>query len=146
MSVGEIIVLGIAILVVLASLFSLRTHLFSGKSLQQQTVNIYMLLTIVTIVIPLAQFSSYHLLWLFPVSILLGTLSLVFPFSLLSIPGHLFGRLCLIGVDQSKMGANIDRYQKISKRFAELHEAGVPQDQIKKQLTDEFGQKPRNKK
>jgi hypothetical protein len=39
---------------------------------------------------------------MFPASWAVGFLSLTFPFSLISIPGWLFGNLCCIGIKSEK--------------------------------------------
>ena len=46
------------------------------------------------------EVTALHLLWLFPAGFVLGALSIAFPFSLLSIPGTAFGRVCCIGLTQ----------------------------------------------
>ncbi len=69
----------------------------ADSGVTRQTVNTTMLFFSSVIVVPAAGLSPFHLLWIFPVSWLSGTLSLTFPFSLLSIPGELFFRACSIG-------------------------------------------------
>jgi len=49
-------------------------------------------------IVPIFGFSPFHLLWMFPVSFVLGMLSFVFPFSLLSVLGRTFGTICCIGL------------------------------------------------
>jgi hypothetical protein len=73
-----------------------------GKGSTKVSVNIGMLLTTSLVLIPVASWSPYHLLWMFPASVALGFMSLVFPFSLLSIPGRVFWNLCCFGVPAIK--------------------------------------------
>jgi hypothetical protein len=68
------------------------------KGVTRQTVNSAMLFFVAVVIVPLLGISPLHLFWMFPVSWLCGTLSLGFPFSLLSIFGRVFFALCSIGV------------------------------------------------
>jgi hypothetical protein len=56
-------------------------------------------------------FSPFHLLWMVPVGFVLGTLSLAFPLSLLSIPGRTFGAFC-IGLTQRQATGSINLFDK----------------------------------
>ena len=77
------------------------------------TVNITMLFVVSLVVVPLLSLSPFHLLWMFIVSFVLGTLSLAFPFSLLSLPGRWFFILACIGLDREKALRNQERVAKV---------------------------------
>lgn len=47
-----------------------------------------------------------------PVSFALGTLSLMFPFSLLSVPGRTFGVICCIGLTRRQSTGSINLFDK----------------------------------
>jgi len=113
MSVFEIILFIVAILISIGWGYGVRTYVHSGQGVSHGTANTTMLFVISIIVVLIAALSPYHLLWMFPLSWLIGTLShLVFPFSLLSIPGHLFVSLCCIGLDPVEVQRNIDSIEK----------------------------------
>lgn len=82
--------------------FGIRHHVRSGLGLTQQTVNQTMLFFVSLVVVVALQITPLHLLWLFPVSFVLGTFSVFFPFSLLSILGKPFGYLCCVGIDKAE--------------------------------------------
>jgi hypothetical protein len=89
---------------ILAALFTLiwaygvRSYVQRGQGPSQQTVNQTMLFSVSLVLIPMLRISPFHLLWLFFASFVIGALSLTFPFSLLSIPGRLFGSICCFGL------------------------------------------------
>jgi ABC-type Co2+ transport system permease subunit len=94
---------GIALWVIATSMalawaYGIRSYVKSGAGVTQMTVNTAMLFAVSVVVIPLTGISPFHLLWMFPVAWLLGTLSLLFPISLLSIPGLVFRAICCIGL------------------------------------------------
>ena len=94
--------LAAAIVWILAALMTaqfvamIRSYVRNGRGITQQTVNTAMLFALATLAVPALAVSPLHLLWLFPVSWILGSSSIVFPFSLLSLPGHYFGMLCCV--------------------------------------------------
>lgn len=61
-------------------------------------VNIAMLFCAAIAYVLLTKASSFVLLWLLPVAWMLGSVSFLFPFSLLCLPGKIFHRLCMLGV------------------------------------------------
>jgi len=110
-------------IVAIGWVYGIRNYTRRGIGVSQQTVNRTMLFFVSLIVTLSFQISPYHLLWLFPLGWLLGTLSLVFPFSLLSIPGGLFGDMCFVGLDWALAGRTTEgrakrRVQKYAKGCA----------------------------
>lgn len=93
----------------------LRTYILRGSTPMSQTVNITMLFIVALVVVPSASLSPLHLLWMFPASWLVGMFSLVFPFSLLSVIGHLFIQLVCIGIDRDQILRDKARIEKITK-------------------------------
>jgi len=91
-----------AALIALGWVYGVRSYLGRGRPVQQQTINIIMLFCVSLIAAPTLG-SSLHLLWMFPAAILLGLLSLSFPFSLLTPPGYYFGLLCSVGLDHNNV-------------------------------------------
>ncbi len=76
---------------------------------------------------------SLHVLWMFPASWLLGTLSLAFPISLLSVPGRLYGMLCCVGLDQEE----VERNSRKVARFQELLTEGMDPERTAEQVKAE---------
>jgi hypothetical protein len=89
-----------------------RRHVRTGQGIQQGTVNTAMLFLLSVILVAVLRLSPFHLLWMFPVALLLGLLSLAFPFSLLSIPGRFYGNLWCIGLDQAEVQRNTRRVRR----------------------------------
>jgi hypothetical protein len=71
-----------------------------------------MMFTLSLIIVLIFGFSPFHLLWMFPVGFVLGTLSLAFPLSLLSVPGRTFGAFCCIGLTQRQAIGSINLFDK----------------------------------
>ena len=97
----EILGIGVWIigaLITISWAYGIRTYVQSGQGVSQQTVNQTMLFAVSLLVVAIFSFSSFHLLWMFPAGFILGALSLAFPFSVLSIPGRIFGTICCIGL------------------------------------------------
>lgn len=99
----------VGLIVAVGWVYGIRNYMRRGMGVTQQTVNTTMLFFVSLIVTLSLRISPYHLLWLFPLSWVLGTLSLAFPFSLLSIPGGLFRGMCCIGLDWALAGGNTER-------------------------------------
>ena len=60
------------------------------------------------------SWSPLHLLWMFPVSFILGLLSHGFPLSLLMLPGRVFFGLACIGLDREQARKNHVRLEKLT--------------------------------
>jgi uncharacterized membrane protein len=119
----------VATIVALGWAYGIRTYVRQGQGVTQQTVNTTMLGFISIIAILLPGISPLHLLWVLPISWLMGTFSLAFPFSLLSIPGRFFGLLCCVGLDKEEVARNTAKVD----RLQELIKSGLsPDDAVKK--------------
>lgn len=103
----------LCVLVTSTWIFGIRTYTLRGSPPMRPTVNITMLFVVSLVVVPLLSLSPFHLLWMFIVSFVLGTLSLAFPFSLLSLPGQWFFILACIGLDREKALRNQERVAKV---------------------------------
>jgi hypothetical protein len=64
-----------------------------------QAVNQAMLFAVQAAVVGLFGLNPLHFLWMMPLAFIFGAVSFVFPFSLLSILGSIYARLCCIGLD-----------------------------------------------
>ena len=107
------VVYGIGVLFAVAWLIGIRTYTNSGQGLTISTVNTTMLFIVSLALVPILQVDPLHLLWMYPLSFVLGMLSLVFPFSLLSIPGHLVGWIACIGLNQAEIAIKQERIHKL---------------------------------
>jgi hypothetical protein len=92
--------------------YGIRSYVRTGQGVSQQTVNQTMMFGLSLVVVPIFGLSPFHLLWMFPVSFILGTLSFVSPFSLLSVPGRIFGAICCIGLTRSQSTSSINPFDK----------------------------------
>jgi len=113
----------VGLIVAVGWVYGIRDYMRRGMGITHQTVHTTMLFFVSLIVILSLQITPYHLLWLFPLSWVMGTLSLAFPFSLLSIPGRPFMGMCCIGLDWALAGGTTEgkakrRMQKYAKGCA----------------------------
>jgi len=123
---------GAAAIWALGSAHSIRTMVRTGKPPTRQTVNMVMLWLIGLLCIVALGLSPFHVFWWFPVAFIAGALSLAFPFSLLSIPGQLFGTLCLAGLNQMEVQRNAERQRQFEDLCQRNVEAGMSPEEAKK--------------
>jgi uncharacterized protein YraI len=114
----EYFVYALCVIITSIWIFGLRTYTLRGTPPMMATINITMLFVVSLIIIPLLSLSPLHLLWMFVCSLIIGFLSIVFPFSLLSIPGQLFYIIACIGLDHEKAVKN---HKKVTKVFSEIN-------------------------
>ena len=135
MEILEIIIFIIGVLLTLSWIYGIRTNIKRGDGVTKGTVNITMLFIISLILVPILKISSLHLLWMFPVSMLIGFLSqALFPLSLLSIPSHIITVISCLGLDKSEVARNtaaVDRGNEL------VHIEGLSIEEAKKRLKEE---------
>lgn len=102
MNILGIITVVIASIFTLSWIFGIRRYVASGQGITKQTVNTTMLFVFSIATVLFFKWSPFLLFILFPVSWLLGVMSLAFPFSLLWIVGRYFALLFTIGVKPKK--------------------------------------------
>lgn len=102
MNILDIIVIIIASIFALSWIYGIRRYVASGQGITRQTVNTTMLFILSIAAVLFLKWSPLLLFILFPVSWLLGVMSLAFPFSLLWIVGRYFALLFIIGVKPKK--------------------------------------------
>jgi hypothetical protein len=92
-----------------------------------------MLFVVCLILIPSLSISPFHVLWMLPVSLVVGLFSLAMPFALLSIPGHLFHRLVCVGIDPEVAERNRLRLERLRDLMIEQ---GLTAEQAKAKLVE----------
>ena len=81
----------------------LMRHKAKTEQTTEKIFEVFGLLMVVSLVlIPTLSLSPFHLLWMFPLSFLLGLLSFFFPFRLLWPFASLYGSLWYIGLKSRK--------------------------------------------
>ena len=84
------------------------------------------MLFVVSIAVVLStHISPFHLVWMFPTAFVLGLLSIISPFSLLSIFGGIFSIVWMLGLDRREVEANEARVA----RFKDLVRSGVDREE-----------------
>ena len=107
---------------------AVRVFVRQGSGAQQATVNEAMLYCAAVILVPATGLSPFHLLWMFPLAHIVGQLTIMFPFSVLPLPGRLFGCFCCLGLDSQKVMA-----RTTTVRNFQLHLlSGMPPDEALK--------------
>mgnify|MGYP006977278886 CR=1 FL=1 len=114
--------------------YGVRRNTWTGFGVSMQTVNQSMLFALVTLVVAIWGFSPFHFVWLLPLAFIFGMLSLAFPFSLLSILGNVYGKLCCLGLDGDVVARNTERLAYISS----LLEAGHARDEAVRLALEKF--------
>jgi hypothetical protein len=112
MEIVGYIVYGVGVVLAITWIIGIRTHSNSGQGVTMPTVNSTMLFIVSLVVVVAFELSPFHLLWMYPVSFVLGMLSLAFPLSLLSIPGNILAFIACIGLDQQEIQRNKARVQR----------------------------------
>ncbi|MCI0330961.1 MAG: hypothetical protein L0196_08470 [candidate division Zixibacteria bacterium] len=114
-------------------IYAIRRDERRGTGSTKASVNMTMIWCVSLILIPVFGISPYHLLWAFPLGYVLGLLSLIFPFSILSILGRVFWRLCCIGIDWEEAAKNRQKYG----RFTELLAGGATPEEAAQEVQQE---------
>ena len=110
-TIGYIVYL-FGIYCVISWLYYIRTKTKSGECVIMPTVNTLMLFIVSLILVPALKISPLHIFWMFPASILLGLLSVSFPFSLITIFGNVVASIACIGLNQIEVQKNRDRVKE----------------------------------
>jgi len=104
------VVYAVGLFLAVTWLVGIRTYTAKGLGVTKQTVNTTMLFILALLLVPAFSLSALHLLWMFLAGWIVGTLSLVFPFSLLSILGQVVFHIACIGLDP----VEIQRRQEVA--------------------------------
>ena len=135
MEILEIIIFIVGILFSMSWMYGIRTNIKRGDGVAKGTVNITMLFIISLILVSILKISSFHLFWMFPVSMFFGFLSqTLFPFSLLSIPSNIITIISCLGLNESEVARNtaaVDRGNEL------VHIEGLTIEEAKKRLKEE---------
>ena len=125
----EILVYAVCMILTLIWLLGIRLHTKTREGVAQGTVNITMLFIVSLTLVPLLYLSPFHLIWMFPLAVVVGMLSNHFPFSLLSIPGYMLWRITCIGIDTSDVTHKgiyglslVDLHDRLSELSARTYE------------------------
>lgn len=121
-------------LLVFAGMWWIRQEIQAGGSVTYGVICSNVFYFSVTLGVLIIGYSPFHLLWLFPLSFVLGFLTLVSPFSAVLIPlARIYSTLCSLGLDE----VEIKRNEKRIKQIQELMVGGVSRDEAVRQVIDE---------
>lgn len=134
MNILEWVVLAISSVLCLSWAYGIRTYVHQGRGISHQTVNTTMLGFTAIAMVLILNASPLHLFWLLPCCWLIGTLSLMLPFSLLSIPGRLFKEICCIGLNKNEVELN----EKKVGRLTQLVNSGMSPNEAAQKVKKEF--------
>ncbi len=127
-------VYGLAVIVAFIWMVGIRNYTISGKGVVMSTVNTTMLFFVSLLAIPIFQLSPFHLFWMYPLSFLLGMMSLASPFSILSILGKFVFSIACFGLNREEVERNTERVR----RGVELvNREGLSVEEAKKRLEEE---------
>jgi hypothetical protein len=103
----------IAIWMVFSFSWGVRQNTRIGFGVTIQSKNMAMLFAVQVAVIATFNLSTLHFLWMIPLAFVLGSMSLIFPFSLLSTIGGFYGYLCCLGLDDEVVAQNKARLEYV---------------------------------
>lgn len=133
MAVISWVVYAVALFITVSSLAHIRYKTSTGEGVPITTINGTLLFVISLIVIPAWGFSPFHVLWVFPASYILGSMSLMLPFSILSILGRPLGFLVCLGLDQDEIRK---RQERVSKMQEIVYEEGCSFEEAREILIE----------
>ena len=138
MKIVEIILWIVVIWFALSFSWGIRKSTWSGFGVTIQSTNMAMLFVAQAIAVAVFGLSPLHFLWMIPVAFILGSMSIAFPFSLISSLGRLYGNLCCIGLDLEVVTQNKARLDYAR----ELISSGYPQNEATRMALEKFPGKP----
>ena len=138
MKIVEIILWIVVIWFALSFSWGIRKSTWGGFGVTIQSTNIAMLFVAQAIAVGVFGLSPLHFLWMIPVAFILGSMSIAFPFSLISSLGRLYGNLCCIGLDLEVVTQNKARLDYAR----ELISSGYPQNEATRMALEKFPGKP----
>ena len=130
----EFVLYGIAIFMAITWMVGIRTYTKRGTRPTMSTINTTVLFIASLITIPILEISALHFLWVYPVAIFIGMLSIFRPFSILSILGNiLFKTVCL--------GLNFEEINKAEERIRRgvelVNKEGLTVEEAKARIDEE---------
>lgn len=115
MTTLEIIILVIVVLFALTWLYGIRYKMQTADRAAPNTINTTFLIFVSILIVLIFDISAYHLLWMIPASVIIGLLSLMFPFSLISFLSIPLEKIAYIGLDWNKIKKLQDDIQEVIK-------------------------------
>ena len=97
--------------IAISLVWHIRKMVKRGTGVMIQTANIALLLVIELGMAHLLGINSLHFLWMLPVTFIIGQMTILFPFSLISPMGNIFISVCCLGLDRQTVKQNTDRWQ-----------------------------------
>ena len=134
MEILEYVTYGAGVFITLIWMLGIRTKTLSGEGVAMSTVNATMLFIVCLAVIPFLNVSYFHLFWAFSTSVVIGLLSLSFPFSILSIFGHVIFWVACLGLDKEEINRNTERLRRLIEL---VHQDGLSIEEAKTKLEEE---------
>jgi len=134
MEIIEFVLYGIAIFMAITWMVGIRTYTKRGTRPAMSTVNTTALFIVSLITIPILEISAFHFLWIYPVAIFIGFLSISPPFSILSILGNILFNIVCLGLNFEE----INRAEERIRRGVELvHKEGLTVEEAKTRIDEE---------
>lgn len=138
MEIVELILWIVVIWLALSFSWGVRQNTWSGFGVTIQSTNMAMLFVAQAIAVVAFGLSPLHFLWMIPAAFILGSMSIAFPFSLITPLGRLYGNLCCTGLDTDVVAQNKARLDYAR----DLISSGSPQDAATRMALEKFPGKP----
>jgi hypothetical protein len=109
----NIIIITVASLFTLIWLYAIRYNMQRANRASQSSINSTSLHIVCILIVVIFKISALHLLWMFPVSVIIGLLYLTLPFSLISILAIPLEKLLYIGLDRNEIKKQNDDVREV---------------------------------
>ena len=124
MQIVEWTIWGLAAFWTLQWSLAFRRRVGEGKSFLISAATIPLLWVICLIVVPVLGYSLFHLLWLFPLGLVIAMLPPFVPLYVLGYRGQFYGRLCCIGLHVPQELIEQEARELVEDLFRSLDEQG----------------------
>ncbi len=128
------ILYAVASVFALSWVYGIRHNVNTGQGVTMQTVNTTFLFLVSLFIVPFLKISPFHIVWMFLASFILGAMSLIFPFSLISIFGNILASIVCIGLDKEAIAENQSKIKDLQQLMVS---EGLTAEQAKEKLIEQ---------
>lgn len=137
MTTAEWVILGLGAVMALMGFVWVRQQIRRGDNVTYGTINSIFAFLVALVVVWFADYSPFHLLWLFPASFAMGSLTMLPIFSAILVPpAKLYGHVACIGLNDEEVARNRARVERVR----ELIAGGMGEDEAVRLVLSEDGE------
>jgi hypothetical protein len=138
----NIILIVLSILIIIISFLKIRNAAKYGERAPQSNINTTFLILISILLVLVFNIPFPHVIWMLIASIIVGHLSKIFPFILISIPAaYLIERIAYIGLNHQKI---LETKYEIEDTLKDIAAGKLTQEEATKKLLEKAKKKNQN--